>query len=51
MQYYDDMLHGRCFTLSSLPCYNLTPAHPTVRLDARMLHVTAFTLTRIISVM
>jgi hypothetical protein len=40
-----------CF-LSHLPCCNLTPAHPAVRLDAALSLVTyCFTLTRIISVM
>jgi hypothetical protein len=42
---------GYCF-LSHLPCCNLTPAHPAVRLDAALSLVTYyFTLTRIISVM
>jgi hypothetical protein len=40
-----------CF-LSHLPCCNLTPAHPAVRLDAALSLVTYyFTLNRIISVM
>jgi hypothetical protein len=40
-----------CF-LSHLPCCNLTPAHPTVRLDAALSLVTyCFTLTRIIFMM
>jgi hypothetical protein len=40
-----------CF-LSHLPCCNLTPAHPAIRLDAALSLVTHyFTLTRIISVM
>jgi hypothetical protein len=40
-----------CF-LSHLPCCNLIPAHPAVRLDVALSLVTyCFTLTRIISVM
>jgi hypothetical protein len=40
-----------CF-LSHLPCCNLTPTHPAVRLDAALSLVTyCFTLTRLISVM
>jgi hypothetical protein len=40
------------YFLSHLPCCNLTPAHPAVRLDAALSLVTyCFTLTRIISVM
>jgi hypothetical protein len=40
-----------CF-FSHLPCCNLTPAHPAVRLDAAISLVTyCFTLTRIISMM
>jgi hypothetical protein len=40
-----------CF-LSHLPCCNLTPAHPAIRLDVALSLVTYdFTLTRIISVM
>jgi hypothetical protein len=40
-----------CF-LSHLPCCNLTPAHPAVRLDVASSLVTYyFTLTRIISMM
>jgi hypothetical protein len=40
-----------CF-LSHLPCCNLTPSHPAVRLDAALSFVTyCFTLTHIISVM
>jgi hypothetical protein len=40
-----------CF-LSHLPCCNLTPAHPAVRLDAAITIITYyFTLSRIISMM
>jgi hypothetical protein len=40
------------YFLSHLPCCNLTPTHPAIRLDAALSLVTHyFTLTRIISVM